>query len=160
MYLLCWLFFPVLLIWGPYIVTQILFEITLLPVGPTVTWISDGQVGPPILLYTSVSSVSTVQIIVVCSNKIYYKLLKSEEVIAGILCSSLVWLSTAQMMWIILGSGGGSAQQSFRGCSTQGPMYPSPFYILFLTEKVPLSYTFHGFEHCQSLLTALNTLSF
>ena len=122
------------------IVMQILFEITLLPVGPTVTWISDGQVGPPILLYTSVSSVSTVQIIVVCSNKIYYKLLKSEEVIAGILCSSLVWLSTAQMMWIILGSGGGSAQQSFRGCSTQGPLCTHHLFIYYFWQR---RYPFH-----------------
>ena len=39
--------------------------------------------------------------------------------------------------------GGGGAQQSFiRGVSA--PMSnPLPFYIPFLTEKVPLSYTFH-----------------
>ena len=50
-------------------------------------------------------------------------------------------------MWkgiAVPGGGGGGTQQSFiRGGSARRSK-PSPFYIPFLIEKVPLSYTFHG----------------
>ena len=52
---------------------------------------------------------------------------------------------------------GGTQQSSIKGGST--PRYwPSPLYIPFLAEKVPLSHT--KFYYYASLLTAVNALSF
>ena len=41
------------------------------------------------------------------------------------------------------GGGGGGTQQSFIRGGSAPRSSPLPFYIPFLTEKVPLSYTFH-----------------
>ena len=90
MYVLYWLFFPVLLIYGPYFDVNIVWN-NIIAVGPNLNFRWVGRT------------------------------------------------NIAQMTWIILGSGEGSAQQSFRGCSAK--VQPITFlYTIFERKGTPFTY--------------------
>ena len=69
-------------------------------------------------------------------------------------------VSLIPIHWIVIYPPGGT-QQIFRQGDSAPRSNPLPFYMLFFTKKVPLSYSFYWQrKNFTSLLTAVNALSF